>query len=244
MSRFRFRSWAATHPGARRALNEDSFVDLPGLGLWAVADGAGGHEAGEVAAVMIAEALGAIPVDLPAAALLAEVRQRIAATHLALRAEAARRGPRAVIAATVVVLLARNEHFACLWAGDARAYLLRGGALSQITHDHSLVQELVDAGAISAAEAEGHPRANIVTRAVGADLDDFELDKTTGALVAGDRFLLCSDGVSKCLAEGELVALLGAPEGVPPTELLLAAALAREAADNITAVTVEVLPAG
>jgi serine/threonine protein phosphatase PrpC len=243
MSEHRFRSWAATHPGARRTHNEDSFVDRPELGLWAVADGAGGHEAGEVAAVMIADALSRIPAGLPAGTLLAEVRSQIAATHRDLRAEATRRGPRAIIAATVVVLLARNDHFACLWAGDARAYLLRGGSLSQITHDHSLVQELVDTGAITAAEAEHHPRANVVTRAVGADLDELELDKSTGTIQIGDRFLLCSDGVSKCLAEQEIRTLLGAPEGVPPTELLLTAALAHEASDNITAIAVEVLAA-
>lgn len=241
MSGFTFRSWAATHPGARRAHNEDRFVDRPDLGLWAVADGAGGHEAGEVAAVMIAEALGAIPSSLSASALLAEVRQRIAETHRALRLEATRRGPRAVIAATVVVVLARDENFACLWAGDARAYLLHAGTLSQISRDHSLVQELVDAGTITAAQAEGHPRANIVTRAVGADVEEIDLDKAIGKLAAGDRLLLCSDGVSKCLDEGELAALLGAPAGVPPTELLLTAALAHEATDNITAVAVEVL---
>lgn len=239
----RFRSWAATHPGARRTHNEDSFVDRPELGLWAVADGAGGHEAGEVAAVMIAEALSRIPAGLSAGALIADVRTRIGETHDELRTEATRRGPRAIIAATVVVLLATDDHFACLWAGDARAYLLREGNLSLITHDHSLVQELVDAGAITAAEAEHHPRANIVTRAVGADLDELELDKATGSLASGDRFLLCSDGVSKCLAEQEIRTLLGAPEGVPPTELLLAAALAHEASDNITAIAVEVLPA-
>ncbi|MGH7084959.1 MAG: PP2C family protein-serine/threonine phosphatase, partial [Acetobacteraceae bacterium] len=154
MSAHRFRSWAATHPGARRTHNEDSFVDRPELGLWAVADGAGGHEAGEDAAIMIAEQLAAIPAGLGAGRLLAEVRTRITATHGALRIEAARRGPRAIIAATLVVLLARDDHFACLWAGDARGYLLRDGVLAQITHDHSLVQELVDTGAISAAEAE------------------------------------------------------------------------------------------
>jgi serine/threonine-protein phosphatase Stp1 len=241
MTRFSFRSWGGTHAGARRTHNEDVYVDRPDLGLWAVADGAGGHEAGEVAAAMIADSLGSIPGGLPPAQLLAEVRRRIAETHRALRTEAGRRGPRAVIAATLVLVLARGHHFACLWAGDARAYLLRQGVLSQLSRDHSLVQELIDTGAITTAEAEGHPRANVVTRAVGADLDDFELDKTTGILAPGDRFLLCSDGVSKCLAEAELTALLGAPEGVPPTELLLAAALAHEASDNITAVTIEVV---
>ncbi len=243
MNGFAFRSWAGTHPGARRSHNEDSFVDRPDLGLWAVADGAGGQEAGEVAAGMIAGMLETIPPGLDVAGMIAEVQHRIAEAHEALRREAARRGERAVIAATLVVLLACEDRFACLWAGDARAYLLRAGVLSQISRDHSLVQDLVDAGTITAAEAAGHPRVDILTRAIGANLDGFALEKTSGTLAVGDRFLLCSDGISKTLTDAELRALLGAPEGVPPTELLLAAALAHEAADNITAVTVEVQPA-
>ncbi|HUC19828.1 MAG TPA: PP2C family serine/threonine-protein phosphatase [Acetobacteraceae bacterium] len=239
MSVFAFRSWAGTHPGARRAHNEDSYVDRPDLGLWAVADGAGGREAGEVAAWMIADMLGSIPMSLSAAALHDEVRSRIGQAHQKLRAEAARRGESAVIAAALVVMLARDDRFTCLWAGDARAYLLRNGMLSQLSHDHSLAQALADAGAISAAEMAAHPRADILTRAVGGDLENFALDEREGMLTGGDRFLLCSDGVSKSLTPAELTVLLGAPEGVAPSELLLAAALGREAADNITAVAIE-----
>ncbi len=240
MSVFAFRSWAGTHPGARRTHNEDSYVDRPELGLWAVADGAGGREAGEVAAWMIADMLGSIPGDLSAAALHEEVRSRIGQAHQKLRAEAARRGERAVIAAALVVVLVREDRFTCLWAGDARAYLLRDGVLSQLSRDHSLAQALVDAGAISAAEMAAHPRADVLTRAVGADLETLALDEREGTLAAGDRLLLCTDGVSKSLTPAELAALLGAPEGVAPSELLLAAALGREAADNITAVAIEV----
>jgi protein phosphatase/serine/threonine-protein phosphatase Stp1 len=235
-----FRSFAATHAGPRRHHNEDSYVDRPDLGLWAVADGAGGHAAGEVASAMIRDALEAIPPGLDAGRLLAEVRGRLLDVHVALHEEAARRGPGAVIASTVVVLLARGGHLAALWAGDSRIYLLRDGVLSQLTRDHSLVQEMVDAGALAAAEAERHPRANIITRAVGAGDEDLVLDKVTGTVLPGDRFLLCSDGLSKTLPEAEIAGLLAAPEGVAPTELLIAAALAREAGDNVTAVVVEV----
>lgn len=233
----RFRSDAVSHPGSVRSHNEDNYVDRPDIGLWAVADGAGGHEAGEVASAMIAEALSSIPAGLSAAELLAQVRLRISATHQALRDEAARRGPRATIASTLVVLLARDGHFACLWAGDSRIYLLRAGQLSQVTRDHSLVQELVDAGAISADEAEGHPRANVITRAVGADSDTVELEKISGRLMAGDRFLLCSDGLNKTLPDRDLEVLLaedGAAQGLIDT------ALDRHATDNVTAITVDV----
>jgi serine/threonine protein phosphatase Stp1 len=233
-----FRSWAVSHEGAKRKHNEDAYVDRPDLGVWAVADGAGGHQAGEVASGMIAEALEAIPSGLSASELLAEVRLAIERTHAALREEAARRGPDVVVASTVVVMLARGEHFACLWAGDSRAYLLRHGVFRQITRDHSLVQELVEAGAIRPEEALNHPRGNVITRAVGAELDDFVLDKVSDRLLPGDRFLLCSDGLCKTLPDDEIASLLGAADGMAP-QALVDAALAAKVTDNVTAVTVE-----
>jgi protein phosphatase/serine/threonine-protein phosphatase Stp1 len=235
----RFRSWASTHNGAVRTHNEDRFVDLPELGLWAVADGAGGHDAGEVASGMIAETLSEVPPDLGAAALLSDIRGRIERTNAALCEEAGKRGPNSIIASTLVVLVARAGHFACLWAGDSRAYLLRGGVLQQISRDHSLVQELVDAGAIRPEDAEKHPRANVITRAVGANSEPFELDKVSGPILAGDRFLLCSDGLCKTLAEAELASLLGGDTVTPLSEKMIAAALARKVNDNVTAVVIE-----
>src|SRR5258707_12611402 len=99
-----FRSGAATHAGAANRLNEDAFVNRPDLGLWAVADGAGGHQAGEVAAAMVTEALGAVSGGLGAAQLLHEARARVFRAHDLLRAEAARRGAEAMLAAPVAVL--------------------------------------------------------------------------------------------------------------------------------------------
>lgn len=234
----RFHSRAATHNGAVRDHNEDRFVDRPEIGLWAVADGAGGHQNGELAARLVGEALEAIPAGLAGGQMLAEVRLRLQQAHEALRREAAQLSDQAMIATTVVVLLAGDSHFACLWAGDSRAYLQREGVLTQITRDHSLVQEMVDAGVISEAEAETHPRANVITRAVGVTDDALQLDKVTGELLAGDRFLLCSDGVCKTLNNEAIAANLAA--GGDPTALL-DLALARKAADNITAVVVEIV---
>ena len=237
----RLRSWSASHAGTKRSHNEDAYVDRPDMGMFAVADGAGGHQAGEVASGMIAEALEAIPSDLSAAELLAEVRLAIERTHVALREEAARRGPDVMVASTVVVMLARGDHFACLWAGDSRAYLLRGGVLRQITRDHSLVQELLDAGAIGPDEAINHPRGNVITRAVGAEVDDFVLDKVSDRLVSGDRFLLCSDGLCKTVPEDQLAELLAAPNGTSPSKSLVEAALVLQVTDNVTAVAVEAI---
>ncbi len=236
----RFRSWAASHRG-QRSHNEDSYVNRPDLGLWAVADGAGGHQAGDVASRTLCEALTAVPSGLGAAELLAEVRRRIAEAHEALQLQAMRLGPEAMLVTTIVVLLARHDHYACLWAGDSRAYLLRRGNWRQLTHDHSLVQELLDRGEITAAEARHHPDANIITRALGGDAETVELDKISDRLRPGDRFLLCSDGLYKAVPEPELIGLLAAEDGAT-AEHLVAAALDRQADDNVTAVVVEASP--
>ncbi len=234
----RFRSGAGTDPGAKRTHNEDAFVHRPEAGLWAVADGAGGHDAGEVASGMIRDALEAIPGDLPAGRMLGEVRQRLHLVHETLR----ERAGNGTIASTVVVLIVRGDHFACLWAGDSRLYRLREGVLEQVTRDHSLVQELVDAGMVRPEDAESHPRANVITRAVGAGHDALEMDKHTDRVLPGDRFLLCSDGLSKTLPVPEIAGLLGGPDPAHVPELLIAAALARQASDNVTAIAIEAGP--
>jgi protein phosphatase/serine/threonine-protein phosphatase Stp1 len=233
------KSWALSDAGAVRKHNEDNMLSRPDLGLWVVADGAGGHESGEVASGMIVAELDRLPGDLTGSEVLAQVRATMARVHGALREEAAGRGRDAMIASTFVALILRDRHFACLWAGDSRAYLLRHGVLSQISRDHSLVQELVDSGNLAPEDAEHHPHANVITRAVGADSEVLELDKVIGQIETGDRFLLCSDGLSKTLSETEIASLLGAPDGVPPPELLIAAALAHRVNDNVTAVVVE-----
>jgi serine/threonine protein phosphatase Stp1 len=134
----------------------------------------------------------------------------------------------------------RGEYYACLWAGDSRAYFLRKGRLHQLTHDHSLVQELVDSGAIGSEEALRHPRRNIITRALGGADETAELDKVTDRLRQGDRLLLCSDGLFKTVAEPDLGELLAEGDD-RSAERLVAAALERNADDNVTAVAVDVL---
>jgi protein phosphatase/serine/threonine-protein phosphatase Stp1 len=148
------------------------------------------------------------------------------------------RGPDVIVATTAVVLLARDDHFACLWAGDSRAYLLRGHTLTRITRDHTLVQAMVEDGEISEAESIGHPQANVVTNAIGADIDLLDLEKRTGQLVAGDRLLLCSDGLFKAISEVQVAEVLSG-DGDSGAERLIEAALANRASDNVTVVTIE-----
>ena len=234
----RFQSRAATHAGTANRLNEDAYVNRPDLGLWAVADGAGGHESGELASAKVAAVLQTIDGGLSAGEMLVQVRSRLEDAHAHLRELASARGPDVIVATTVVVLLARDEHVACLWAGDSRAYLLRGHVLTRITRDHTLVQAMVEDGEIGEAESVGHPQANVVTNAIGADIDLLDLEKRTGKLVPGDRLLLCSDGLFKAISEEQVAEVLTG-DGDSGAERLIEAALANGAIDNVTVVTME-----
>lgn len=149
---------------------------------------------------------------------------------------AAAAGSGRIIATTVVALLARHGHFACLWAGDSRAYLLRDGVLQRLTRDHSLVQEMVDQGTLSEREAEAHPQANVILRAVGG-AGELELDKVSGRLVKGDQLMLCSDGLFKALPEAEIARMLG--DGAE-AQALVDAAVASGARDNVSAVMLRI----
>lgn len=232
---WRLTSHAATHEGAVRPRNEDALLERPELGLWVIADGAGGHGAGDVASAAIVAAMGAIPPGLSAAELLAQVRLRLTAVHGELQEEAARRGPGRILASTVVVMLARGEHFAMLWAGDSRGYLLRAGVLTRVTRDHSLVQELVDQGTLREEDAESHPQANVITRAIGAH-GELELDKISGRIAEGDRFLLCTDGLFKTMSEAEIAGMLAAGADA---QAIVTEAVGRGARDNVSAIGVD-----
>ncbi len=230
------KSWAATHVGTVRKHNEDNLISRPELGLWAVADGAGGHHAGEVASGAIIAALGGLPAGMAVADLISEVRRDLSAVNQDMRTAAATRGEGAMIASTFVALIIRDDQYTCLWAGDSRAYLWRAGKIHQISRDHSLVQELIDTGHLTPEAAEHHPHANIITRAVGSDTE-LELDLVSGSLLPGDVLLLCSDGLNKTLADHDLAQTLGKlpPD---PAAALIDAALARKATDNITAIVI------
>jgi serine/threonine protein phosphatase Stp1 len=222
-----FLSVVRTHVGCRRRLNEDAVLASPQRQLWAVADGMGGHEAGEVASAMVVEALSQCPDGAEAAlAALTEVNARLI--------EMGRTGGDSrTIGSTVVGLTANASRFTCFWAGDSRAYRLRDGKLTRLTRDHSLVQELVDGGMISEEEAEIHPNANIITRAVGVH-DELQVDTVAGDVRSGDLFLLASDGLTRLVGDEELSAELRGGDIEMSAERLLQLALDREAPDNVS----------
>jgi serine/threonine protein phosphatase PrpC len=242
MPAVRFGSHALTHVGLVRQRNEDAFLDRSELGLWAVADGMGGHVAGDFASARIVTALGEIPSPGSLSELADACVARLRDVDAELRAGAAKLGPAAVIASTVVVLLADETEFACLWAGDSRLYRCRDRKLKRLTTDHSRVQELVDAGLLSRDAAAKHPESNIVTRAIGGGR--LEFGRVHGPLQPGDRFLLCSDGLTNMAADSEIAQELASSASSAATcERLLALVLARGAVDNVAIIVVAAEPA-
>jgi protein phosphatase len=234
---FHFRSAAASHPGLVRRINEDAYLDRPDLGVWAVADGMGGHDAGDLASRVVVEALGAAPAPEFLGRGVSDLRRRLDEANRRLRAEASSRG-KGVIGSTVVVLLAVGPSCAVLWAGDSRVYRLREGELQRISRDHSQVEELVSQGLLAREEAETHPAANVVTRAVGAE-HGLEVDAQIERIEDRDRFLLCSDGLTKEVPEPEIERMLSGTDAEQATRALVRAACDRGGRDNVTVVVVD-----
>ncbi len=235
----RFASVARTHNGAVRELNEDRFVDLPKAGLWAVADGMGGHQAGDVAAQMAADALVRLAAD-SAAPTPGDVIEAVEGVNSALLERGGAANGGGTSGSTLVSLLIDESGYTCMWVGDSRAYLFRDGQLTRISRDHSLVQEMVDAGVLSSEQARVHPRAHVITRAIGV-ADPIRLEAIAGSIEAGDIFLLCSDGLTGTLDDGEIETFLSAGELIPAADAMLAASLEKRASDNVTLVLVEAL---
>jgi serine/threonine protein phosphatase PrpC len=238
---FQWSSAGRSHVGMVRAINEDACIALPESGLWAVADGMGGHEAGDVASRLIVETLQQTPPPTDWQSFLDAVRERLCEVNTLLREESALRYQHRTIGSTVVVLAAYENQSACLWVGDSRIYRLRDNQLQQLTRDHSHVQELVDQGLIAPEEAHRHPLSNVITRAVGSS-DELLIDQVDQPLRAGDMFLLCSDGLNKTVSDQEIARLLAhsnhnCQEAV---KAFIHLALMRDASDNVTTVVVNI----
>jgi serine/threonine protein phosphatase PrpC len=229
---------SATHAGKVRERNEDSCLVRTDTGLWAVADGMGGHAAGDLASRILVESLDAIAQPEAAADLLQQCETQI------FRANAeiigwSRAHNGATIGTTAAVLLVRDRHFACLWAGDSRVYAISHGAIRQLSRDHSEVEELVATGALSRDDAESWPH-NVITRAVGV-ADDLELEIVTGSADPGDIFVICSDGLTRHLGDDEILHRAADRSARAACEDMLELALERGGVDNVTVVVVRLL---
>jgi serine/threonine protein phosphatase Stp1 len=232
---FRIESWARTHEGRVRDHNEDSYCAKEPQGLWAVADGMGGHEGGEWASAKLIEKIDAIelPKDFEQAqAMVAEAIGE--ANRLILREAQSRRKQ---MGSTIVTLLVQGRRYAVQWVGDSRAYLLRDGALSQLSRDHTQVQEMVDRGVMRPEDAVNHPMGHILSRAIGVT-EAVEVEHVTGEVVPGDVFLLCSDGLHGYVDEKEIARLLGRGTPERASQELVELTLQNGAPDNVTVVAV------
>ena len=225
----RFRSAAATDVGRVRDINQDAFVERPEVGLWAVADGLGGHRDGEIASRMVCDALADFDPVTSFEATVDAARERIYQVNGHLLRSAMRPHLAERSGSTVVVLLVRGTSCAILWAGDSRVYRWRDGRLERLTRDHSLAESGRRAGL-----SESH----VVTRAVGVQ-PDLELDLYRDDVRPGDRFLLCSDGLTHTLSDTQIGARMEDEDIRAAVAGLIGATLEAGAPDNVTAVIVE-----
>lgn len=225
-----------TDVGCVRALNEDAAY--AGENLFVVCDGMGGHNAGEVASAMTVSALTQVlcaeDVTPGIRALRRAVEDANAGVLQAASADESRRG----MGTTLSALWVDDESALLAQVGDSRIYLLRGGMLRQCTHDHSMVAELVRQGRLTPEEARVHPQRNLITRAIGTgrrvEVDFFEEPRH-----AGDRWLLCSDGLSNIVEDEEIAAVLSKFEGEKAADELLHLAISRGAPDNVTLIVLD-----
>lgn len=228
-SRFQY-GWK-TDPGAVRELNEDSCLVEPELGLWLVADGMGGHSSGDVASQVASET---IENRVREGADLGDAIK--AAHHEVLKVAGERKGSEGM-GTTVVTALVNGADYQVAWVGDSRAYLF-DGELTQITRDHSYVQDLLRSGALTPEEASTHPSRHLLTRCLGVNPEDtFEVGLRRGRFSRGQEVLLCSDGLTEELTDEEIVDIL-ASRASPQERVdkLVDAAIEHGGRDNVTVV--------
>jgi PPM family protein phosphatase len=222
---------AATDVGKVRDNNEDCYLARPDLGLWLIADGMGGHDAGEVAASIVRDYIcEAIAHGKP-------LKTAILQAHHAVKDAANNNIGSPGMGTTVVALRMHGIQYEVAWVGDSRAYLWSGGKLSQISTDHSYVQTLVDSGAITREEMATHAQRNVITQSLGvATLDDVIVDSVSGTFQPGEKILLCSDGLSDFVDDAEIEHTLARTyeSNQAQVDRLIAKALGNGGGDNIT----------
>jgi protein phosphatase len=232
-------STAITDTGKMRKLNEDSMLDQPEIGLWVVADGMGGHSAGEMASQMIVSSLDKVSEGAELKHIINDIEDSLIEVNRSLIDKANELQKRTTIGSTVVVMLAYDKYCTYIWAGDSRLYRLRDGDLRQMTTDHSQVELYVQKGLISREETAIHPHGNMITRAVGAT-DDLFLDMDIQEMQTNDRYLLCSDGLTKHVSDSEIEDILASGTHEQSCKTLIDLTLERGATDNVTAIVVEI----
>jgi PPM family protein phosphatase len=232
---------ATSHPGLLRDNNEDTYLCLPEAGVWLVADGMGGHEAGEVASAIVRDTVAQQIQANPGA----ELKTIIQAAHQAILQSAASGIGAIGMGSTVVALQSRDKNFSVAWVGDSRAYLWtpdhKGGRLQRLSTDHSYVQMLVEKGVISSEQADIHPEKNIITQCLGMqELDQVSVDAIQGQWQFDQWILLCSDGLTDEMNDDTIAQILSLSDNsLTAVDQLLHAALTNGGHDNITLQIIE-----
>lgn len=241
---WRFVSFAQTHAGKVRPYNEDAYLDCTLEGVWLVADGMGGHKAGDVASKMLVDTVQQHVKALPQASLgIDNLRKALEEANSRIFEYSQRYLEGETIGSTVVLLFVRDGLYHCLWVGDSRMYLLRQQQLVQKTRDHSQVMDMVEQGLICAEEAENHPMANVITRAVGVDAN-VVIDQISGELAWGDQFLLCTDGLTKELPDTHMLHCMQSSVVTDSGLALMHSALVKGASDNVTCILIRATSSG
>ena len=229
---------ARSDVGLLRSGNEDAMYAGPRL--LAVADGMGGHAAGEVASRVAIETVAPLDDDLPGSDLITALRDAVETANAYLRDMVAADSALEGMGTTLTALLSAGQRLGLVHVGDSRAYLLRGKQLHQITHDHTLVQSLVDEGRITPEEATTHPQRSWITRALDGR-GEIELDLSVREAHAGDRYLLCTDGLSGVVSEETMLEALSDGEPQEACDRLVELALRAGGPDNITCIVADVV---
>ena len=227
---------ASTNTGSVRDHNEDLYAVVPDLKVWVVADGMGGHSAGDWASKQIAESFAELPDCEGLENLLDGVSNAIHNANETIFKRGTEEGK--TMGSTVVSLAISGNAFGVVWAGDSRAYLLRGGELLQLTTDHTQVQAMIARGILSPDEAETHPMSHVLSKAVGVE-EALELEGITDTFHSGDLFLLCTDGLHGVLQESEIREILLNSEFTASADRLIERGLEVGAKDNVTVIVVQ-----
>ncbi len=234
-------SCSATHVGYVRKHNEDAFLDKPEANLWVIADGMGGHDAGDFASQFIIESVNELSLENPSESTnesIEKIKLSLYKTNNRL-IEVGNENNR-INGSTVIVMHIVDDECHFIWAGDSRLYQLRDQELTQLTRDHSQAEVYVDLGMLSRDEASRHSSANVLTRCIGTH-GDLQLETGTSELNERDRFLLSSDGLDKHVSHSVIEETLNNYDPQEAVQQLIKLALNDGGTDNITVSIVDIM---
>lgn len=233
-----WRSEQGMHVGMVREINEDSILALPEQQLWAVADGMGGYEAGNVASDMVVKSLEGLEKPANLAEWVDAIEDRLIDVNHRILEYADIMLEGRILGSTVITLSIQGTIGICLWAGDSRLYRYRHKQFAQLSRDHSQVAEQIEQGYLTEEEAQNHPDSNVITRAIGAGRDIY-IDINVFRVQLGDLFLLCSDGLYNMVSKDEIIEVIDNNPIDQAVDLLLQKALDNGADDNVSVVLVK-----